>query len=202
MKTKMKFTKRFFSVLFIASLMMACSKDDGQDGATGPAGSQGEQGVAGQDGADGAQGEQGNTGTANVVYSDWIPSEFNGMAAASTAEQLLVSFGVVEFNRDTDVVLVYGRRPSNALFFDIYQLPFTLPSQDEQYRYRLTQGSGFTALRASHTNLVGGVNIFTFFSDYRYVVIPGGISSSGKVSSKDYSKMTYEEIVEHFNIPE
>jgi len=198
MKT-MKFTKQVCSLLFISSLLFACSKDDGQDGATGPAGPQGEQGVAGQDGA---QGEQGDTGTANVIYSDWIPSEFSGMAAASTAEQLLVSLSVVEFNLNTDIVLVYGRRSINALLFDVHPLPFTLPSQNEQYRYRLSQGNGFTALRASHTNLAGGVNIFTFFSDYKYVVIPGGISSSGKVSSKDYSKMTYEEIVEHFNIPE
>ncbi|NHF60300.1 collagen-like protein [Flavobacteriaceae bacterium TP-CH-4] len=71
MKTKLRFTQRFFSILFIAGLLVACSKD-GVDGPIGPQGPQGEQGPqgpqgpAGQDGealgVPGPQGEPGETG--------------------------------------------------------------------------------------------------------------------------------------------
>ena len=37
MKT-MKFTKQLVTLIFIASLLFACSKDDGKDGAIGSAG--------------------------------------------------------------------------------------------------------------------------------------------------------------------
>lgn len=46
-----------------------------------------------------------------------------------------------------------------------------------------------------------------FFEDYRYLIIPPGQpATTGPVitskSALDYSKMGYEEIVEHLNIPQ
>ncbi len=200
MKTKMKFTKRFFSVLFIASLMMACSKDDGQDGATGPAGSQGEQGVAGQDGADGTQGEQGETGTANVIYSDWISTDFLLPGALESNLMGLEVFNATELNPVIDVVLVYGQRDTDSNADGIYPLPFILASQDEYYSFGLYDTTGGTSLRINVSTLDGGTNLFNFFQSFRYVIIPGGNADSGKSTSIDYGKMSYKEVVTHFNI--
>lgn len=202
----MKFAKQVFSLIFLVSLFLACSKEDGQDGAIGPAGPQGEQGITGANGADGMdgeQGEQGETGTANVLFSDWIASEFNGISAAELSEQLLVSLGLSDFNTDQDLMMIYGRHSVNALNFDILQLPYELTSQNEIYRYRLSEGSGFTALYIENTTTDGGTNLFTYFDDYRYIIIPGGNATSGKSSNSiDYTKMSYKEIVTHLNISE
>ncbi len=209
----MKFTTPLFAILFIATLFMSCSKNDGEDGAIGPQGAQGPAGAMGadgpagamgadgQEGAQGETGEQGATGTANVIYSDWIASELGSMPAAEESEQLLVSLGLVDFNTDQDLIIVYGRRPTNAINNDVRKLPFELFSQNEVYRFRLSEGFTFAALYVEAVTSDGGTNLFTYFDDYRYVIIPGGVSASGK-SSIDYGKMTYEEIIEHFNIPE
>ncbi len=112
MKTQMKLTRRFFSILFVASLIVSCSQDDVSDGSMGPQGLQGEQGPAGakgdpgvdgtaanqgdpgaqgqrgEEGPKGDQGEQGpkgDTGMANIIYSDWIPTEFPNNITSSGA---------------------------------------------------------------------------------------------------------------------
>ena len=193
----MKFTKQVFSLLFIASLLFACSKEDGQDGAIGPAGAQGEQGVAGTDGADGAQGE---TGTANVIFSDWIPVDYLLPGALESNLQGLGTFTESELNRATDVVLVYGQRDTESATDGVYALPYILASQDEYYSFMLADASSTsTSLRATVNTLDGGTNLFNFFQQYRYMIIPGGVSDSGK-SSLDYSKMSYEEVAAHFGI--
>lgn len=71
MKDKMKLTARFLSILFAASLFIACSKD----GEIGPQGPKGEQGQVGAEGPAGQDGEQGEPGTANVIYSDWLDAK-------------------------------------------------------------------------------------------------------------------------------
>ena len=90
-----------------------------------------------------------------------------------------------------------------TLYKDSIQSSFIIGgNQNEIYRYRLSEGLTFSALYIETTTTDGGTNLFTYFNHYRYVIIPGGISSSGKSTSIDYRKMSYEEIVAHFNIPE
>jgi len=197
MKTK-KFTKRFFSILFITGLILSCSSEDGADGATGP---QGEQGPAGAQGDQGEQGDQGDTGTANVIYSDWIPDNF-AIGGAQPANLMdLGTLSATELNRATDVVLVYGQRDTETLDAGIYALPFILATQDEYYGFIFFESGEDTALQVRVNSLDGGSNLFTFFTEYRYVIIPGGNLASGK-SSIDYTKMTYEEVAAHFGIKE
>ena len=190
-------------ILAIATvaLIWSCSPEDGEDGTIGPQGPQGEQGVAGQQGPQGEQGEQGETGTANVIYSDWIPADYLLDGAQETNLMGLEVFSGTELNPVTDVVLVYGRRDADSGEDGIYTLPFILASQDEYYGYGLFDVTGGTGLQVRVNTLDGGTNLFTFFTEYRYVIIPGGIPSSGK-SAVDYSKMGYYEVIEQFNIPE
>lgn len=132
----MKFTKQLFSVLFIASMLFACSPDDGRDGATGPKGEQGEPGEAGADGA------QGDTGTANVIYSDWIVRDFDIAVASETNQQLIATLGLNDIDFDEDVLLVYGRNEVNVLVSEVYQLPYILASQQEYYGFNISSFNG------------------------------------------------------------
>ena len=200
----MKTTKLIKSILVVAfvAFLGSCSSEDGADGLNGVDGTDGVDGVDGMDGADGTDGEDGDAGTANVIYSDWIDSEFASISAAEESEQLLVSLGPGDFNADQDVILVYGRRADNAILFTVSQLPFELFSQSEVYRYRVSEGATFNALYVDNSSSDGGNKVFDYFADYRYVIIPGGVSANGKSSSIDYTKMSYEEVIAHFNIPE
>src|SRR6266536_4301027 len=65
MKTK-PFLTVFTSLLVVTLIFTQCKKGD-----TGPAGPAG---PAGPGGAAGAAGPAGPAGTANVIYSDWIPT--------------------------------------------------------------------------------------------------------------------------------
>lgn len=197
MKT-MKFKNVLFGALLSGLLFGSCSKD-GNDGSIGPIGPQGEQGVAGPQGE---QGEQGEVGTANVVYSDWITVDYLLNGALESNLQGLGTFQENELNRTTDVVLVYGQRANGSDADGVYALPYILASQDEYYGYALFDSgvTGGTSLRALVNTLDGGTNIFNFFQQYRYVIIPGGNATSGK-SSLDYTKMSYNEVIEHFNLP-
>lgn len=239
MKTDRKLRNRLLSILFIASLVFACSKDGemgpigpegpqgeqgppgpkgdpGVDGTTanqgeqGPQGEQGEQGPKGEQGEQGPKGEQGeqgpkgNTGTANVVYSDWIPSDFPETINNDFDQWEMFAPELTQEVHDTGVVLVFSRRGTT-----IYPVPNTFfESIREHYEFRLLDiNDNLIAVRVFSTD---GGNIGSPFlnGDYRYVIIPGGIPSNtgpvlgSKSKRVDYTKMSYEEIAERFNIPD
>lgn len=213
MKTRMKIANRLFGALFIACLMVACSKD-GQDGAVGPQGPQGEQGPPGaqgepgqdgedgQDGVDGQDGQDGETGTANVIYSSWFDTEIGGAVAGTSA------FFDIDFPEgsadimNNGTVLVFGRRiqiSPGVVNNIVYALPITFGAARQQsYFYQVRNGD---TIRISVHSLDGSaVDDGDYIGQYRYVVIPGGVPSSGKSSLIDYSKMTYGGIAELFDI--
>lgn len=195
----MKFTKQLFSLIFVASLLFACSKEDGQDGAIGPVGAQGEQGVVGTDGADGTQGEQGETGTANVIFSDWVAENFFNPNPSEINAMQLNEFSSGEFNIATDVILVYG---GNNIFsnYEVFQLPY-IRNLNVQYGFELLGNAdeNITTLNITGSTLDGSSANYSYFDFFRYIIIPGGNSTSGK-STIDYTKMTYEEVAAHFEI--
>lgn len=240
MKTKMKIIGRFFSVLCVVGLLLACEKD-GVEGPIGPQGPQGEQGVAGpqgpagedgealgvpgpqgeqgeqgpagaqgepgpagpqgpqgENGVDGQDGQQGDPGTANVIYSDWIASEFPASISSDFDQWEMFAPELTQEIHDTGVVLVYARKGTF-----IYPVPVTFfDSVDENWNFRLLDIND--TLIAIRVHSIDGSNIGTPFlnGDFRYILIPGGVASSGKTASLDYAKMSYEEIIAHFNIPE
>jgi len=193
----MKFTSKLCIAILTTVLFIACSSEDGEDGINGI------NGIDGIDGADGADGEQGETGTANVIYSDWIQTNFINPNPAPTNIMGLATFSEGEINTVADVVLVYGGNNLNGEF-EIHQLPY-IRIGNVQFTFGLfgsdgtETGSTFLQVR---TNTFDGTNAtFQFFDSYRYVIIPGGNPVTGK-SSVDYSKMSYKEVMAHFNIPE
>lgn len=176
-------------IVMLSILMFSCS--DGEDGTIGP------EGPAGIDGQDGTNGTNGEPGTANVIYSEWIARNFFIAGANDDNFQGLEVLDSNEFNENTDVVLVFGRRGTEG-DYDIYPLPYILASQDEYYGFGILSATGGFSLQVRVNTLDGGTNLFTFFSDFRYVIIPGGVAKS----AKDYKSMSYKEIRALLNIPE
>ena len=203
MKSRIRNTTRIFSVLFMVSLFWACSKD-GEIGPIGPQGPQGAQGTVGQDGQDGADGQDGEPGTANVIYSDWFDTELGDNINAQTS-----SFSV-DFPEssatllNSGAVFVFGRRIfidniTGDLYYYFYQLPHSFNGSGNFYSFTVTNGEIQIFVQTFDGTSVGNG---AFIQQYRYVVIPGGVASSGKSITEDYTKMTYEEIAERFNIPD
>jgi len=208
----MKTTKLIGSVLAVTLLTIlgSCSSEDGQDGAIGPQGTQGEQGSQGPQGEQGSQGEQGDqgeqgeTGTANVIYSDWIDSEFDNNIIATGSGFDIDAPDLTSDIINEGVVLVFGRNLPGLSSPDIFQLPFITNSNF--YSFRVEDAEVLRITIAS----IDGTSIGTpFFEDYRYVIIPGGRPASGDgpggigtTREVDYTKMTYEEIIDLFGIEE
>ena len=213
MKTIMKIATRLFLIFFTLLFLAGCSKD-GEDGAIGPQGPQGEQGPAGPAGADGAdgedgaqgdQGEQGDPGTANVMYSEWIDTEFGNSIATSAA-----SFTIDAPEIDADMlnfgtILVFGRRadilPGPIVDIRVYQLPIVFGAARQQ-SYFFVATNDEEIIISVHANEEGeSVGDGDFLEQYRYVLIPGGTPTSAKFSnSEELSAMSYEEIQELFEI--
>lgn len=196
MKTKVNFSKTFATILCVLCLLFSCSKD-GEQGPVGPQGAQGEQGPQGPQGQDGADGAQGETGTANVIYSGWMVSEFDDNIIATGSGYNIDAPDLSQEIMDSGVILGFGKNiPLLSGTPDVFPLPFITSGNNYYIRAEDPE-----ILRISVESIDGNSVGSTFFEEYRYVLIPGGNPVSGK-SSIDYSKMSYEEIVELFNIPE
>ncbi len=190
--------------LAIAVFLGSCSAEDGETGPAGPQGPQGEQGPQGADGAQGEQGEQGETGTANVIYSDWIDSEFDTNITDPAAGINLDAPDLTQEIINQGTVLVYGRNVALPTS-EIFPLPQIISNDNHGFRV-----SDPGSIRLTIVSLDGGAVGSRIIEDYRYIIIPGGQPANpgggggitSKTESLDFSKMTYEEVIAYFNIPE
>ncbi len=197
--TAMKNLVKLSWILVISISLFSCS--DGEDGAIGP------EGQAGEQGEQGPTGEQGDTGTANVIYSDWIPSEFDANIIATGSSFIIDAPSLTDEIIDRGVILVYGKTKPQDITNDQDVIPLPIDyfgSRQQSYRYR-AEGPGELGISVGSTD--GGSVGETLFDEYRYVLIPGGIpaapSAPGTVKSKvNYTTMSYQQITILFNIPE
>ena len=203
MKTDVKFIQWCLGLLLMACLILACSKD-GEQGPIGPQGPQGEQGLPGtdgQDGEEGPQGEQGLPGTANVYFSDWIVSE---LPESSMLTSTFFSVSLSQEAIDTveeGVMLVYARRNNVFSIPRTIRIEPTTPSQS--YGFEIV-ASTILRIWVTALDLNSLPNIFFNSSEaeFRYVVIANSSVSSSTGKKTDFTKMSYEEVLESFNIPE
>lgn len=170
---------------------------EGTQGEQGPAGPQGQQGPGGAEGSEGQDGQQGETGTANVIYSDWIDGGFETDIADGFDAFNITAPEVTQTILDSGVILVFAKSNSNT----VYPLPVTFfLTLNENYWYRvISLGIISVGVEAVENNNAIGNPFLN--NQFRYVIIPGGVAASGK-SSIGFSKMTYEEVVAYFDIPE
>ncbi|MEO0506302.1 MAG: hypothetical protein AAF090_09130 [Bacteroidota bacterium] len=203
MQTQNRFVKQSAAFLFSLFLLASCSGEDGEMGVQGPQGEQGPQGAQGDQGPQGDQGEQGETGSANVIYSEWIDTEFdNNIITTGAGFDIDVPDLTLEIVNQ-GVVLVFGRNFPGLSSPDIMQLPFI--TADNFHSFRIEDPE---VLRITIASLDGTQVGSPFFEDYRYIIIPGGqpADTGDTVTIKgeqlDYSKMSYQEIITHFGITE
>lgn len=175
----MTFLFKLTTVIVLSLFIFSC---EGEDGPTGSEGPQGE------------QGEQGETGTANVIYSDWIDSEFplDIMSTHDTFE--VEATEITEEILNSGVVLVYGKSNVGA---NVFGLP--LVRLNVSYNYNIVPNALNITVESLDGNNIGA----TSFSSYRYVIIPSGVAVTSKnTSTKDYTQMSYEDIKILFDITE
>ena len=199
------------ALLFLAScLFLACGDDGdpGPQGAQGPQGeqgSQGPQGPQGDEGEQGEQGEQGEPGTANVIYSDWIDSPFDDPTLPSNNPDLadsksftLVTSDVLNPNRD--VVMVYGR--VTGLLSDVHTLPYSDIEESSEYSFYFDPVINATQINVTAQTTDGALSFFDKFTDYRYVIIPGGTPADTGKSTSPVDYEDYEAVKAYYNIPD
>jgi hypothetical protein len=182
---------KLVTIVMIITLA-ACS-----DGDPGPAGPQGQQGIVGEKGAQGPEGEKGDPGTANVIYSEWLDLEWNGindpdyktmriqepMITSEFVEKGGVSlFFIRAVNEDITIVIPIPYQFGNVNLFSATQII-----------------SGVTTLGLIALSQDGSPISEDQFAGLkvRYVLIPGGtLTTGGRVS---YS---YESLQNLYNIPD
>lgn len=203
MKTNVLSIKTLLIMALSMALFASCSSEDGEDGATGPQGEQGPAGPAGPQGEQGAQGEQGEPGTANVIYSDWVDTELGSNIVSTSASFSIEAPEIGPDMLNFGTILVYGRRielPGDGNI--VYPLPIVFGAARQQsYYFRAQSDEIIISVVANEEG--ESVGDGSFLEQYRYVLIPGGVSTSGKLTpDMDLTKMSYEEVVELFSIPE
>jgi hypothetical protein len=198
------FTLLLLSVAFIIS---NCTKE----GPEGPVGAQGPQGPAG------ANGGTGPAGSANVIYSAWFTPDQNGGWVDTTINGVALQKkfrkaapGVTLAMLNNGVILSYVKlNPDGAggTTTSIRQLPYANPGTATEY-FPLHYVGNITYAQASTANPGVAVAASSGSLEFRYVLIPGGVSGGRMTSgaATGYSvdqlrNMSYEQAVSLFNIP-
>lgn len=182
----------------------------GADGnATGVPGPQGDTGAAGTNGTNGADGTNGTNGTdgengnANIMYSEWLNQDLTHQNFIKFKQMRVVEPKLTNaFLNDGGIVLAFFRFTTNA----IHNLPYSHPSQQTIRQLLISPSGGgqilFNLESTDNTTLdtqdVEGINP-AFNPQYKYVLIAGGTSLSGK-SQQNFNEMTYYEVMDYLEL--
>ncbi len=188
--------KKLIFLLTIVSvstiLFTSCKSSAGPAGPVGPAG---------------PAGPAGPTGTANVIYSSWFaPSAWTGSGTQSSFFDRAAP-GVTAAIRDNGVILAYAMLIGDGT--SVRPLPATTLAGGVVLvawnHFSTAVGSiRFTAITES-----GGTFVPATTNQFRYVLIPGGVSGSRLTTGpaagytvEQVKTMSYDQIRELFGIPE
>jgi hypothetical protein len=179
----MKILKTIFTLFLVALCTISCSSDDGTDG---------------KDGKDGIDGQAGATGTANVIYSAWITAPTAVAETIDGTSGMSTSIAAPQLSEDIlakGTILVYMSFGAGT-----YPLPYTSTAGGFVNTITaISTAKKIKLFRFRHDG-AGTVNLPTSLS-WRYILIPGGVAAAtAKTSKPDYSKMSYQEVCERFNI--
>ncbi|MEM9681348.1 MAG: hypothetical protein AAF901_13580 [Bacteroidota bacterium] len=181
---KRNVVKTVFKTVFLSMLLTNCSGSDGMDG------------------VDGINGLDGEVGSANVIYSNWFPSQFPDEILNFNLQRFWVDAPDLTTDiLDQGVILVFGRYSTTSSTI-VEQLPFTSVFRQQMYIHSYILPNDGTPARVNITVYPtgGGVIGQPLFDDYRYVIIPGGLPTTAGKTQIDHTKMSYEEMIEHFGI--
>lgn len=208
----------YLVLAFLIIGLASCSKEDGADGAIGPQGiagvdgqdgtngtngvdglnggadgADGQDGTNGSDGADGSDGQDGDDGNANVISSGWFSfasQDWSFNTAQTLATATRDDAEITQEVMDDAAVLAYiDLGPGNS---GVYALP-----RIESFAYVFYINS-VGEIKFRHYKVDGStVSAPSTQAKFRYIIIPA--STSGK-SSVDFKNMTYQEVMNHFDL--
>jgi hypothetical protein len=153
----------------------------------------------------GDAGPEGPPGTANVIYSPWFrPSPYRkdtifgiwgfnyDKAEPAITQNILDSGSVLTFGK------LLGYNPAVWPTNRVAQLPILLNYKQSGLTHLDTWSSLLTPgnLRIKFVNDNNEYNVIATQHEFRYIIIPGGQSLTGR------TQMTYEEICRKYGIPE
>ena len=175
--------------LAIMFIITSCSKD-GPAGATGPAG------PAGPAGGSGTAGAAGPAGTANVIYSDWLNVTFEGSPAAGWADTIPAP-KLVDSILSKGEIKVYWNSGSDSTGG---QLIFPLPIVDN-FIVGIDINAYFKLqnIILRSTADVGSYVLRNYnYSQFRYILIPGGTKAGRGVKTIDWNN--YKEVQQYLGL--
>ena len=166
----------FLSTILLTFIFLGCSKPE--DGAIGPAGP---------------------AGTANVIYSNWASAPVATAATIDGTSGNTTSITATQLNQDIldkGTVLVYGKFATT-----VFALPYTSTAGGSANTLTyFPELNNIKLFRFKHDGS-GGVSISTSVQ-FRYILIPGGIVTTGKQAQPDFKKMAYSEVCKYLKIQE
>jgi len=186
--------KKFFLVLIVATVFVACKKGDvGPQGPEGPAGPQGPQ------------------GSPNVKYSTWFTPNAYTLTTVFGVKNFTYEKSAPEITQpilDSGLVIVFGKllgyTPSVWPTNQVSQLPISLTYVQSGSTMTDTW-SALTApqkLTIRFVNDKNDYNVIATAHQFRYVIVPGGVKISGRAAEGNYQQMSYSELCTLFGIPE
>lgn len=145
-----------------------------------------------KDGIDGKDGATGAPGNANVFISDWLQIKFDTINDDEDSGMMIIPVeGLEDLVNNGSVILMYFKIAVDDQFI-VYQLPY-----DDTFLFAIvnldTIGKGLAF--AANTSDVSELENTPDFM-IQYVIIP---KSKLATTSADYSKMTYEELMDTLN---
>lgn len=174
-------------------------------------GPEGIQGNTGQQGPQGNPGAKGDKGTANVIYSAWTTFNTANWQAAVNEYGKSIRYYPINTTAITadvannGVVLVYMRISINHIG------PLLLPQTFYGFTQFVNQYIGFYAtvgqIKIKFFNIDNANDPSTFGSnvEYRYVIIPGGVTTTSTSIENQSSQLDYKDynaIKAYYNLPE
>ncbi|ADB39327.1 collagen-like protein [Spirosoma linguale] len=176
--------KQVQALLVVAFLVLSSGLFQRCQPKAGDPGPKGDTGATGPAGPVGPAGPAGPTGTANVQYSPWISTTFTGSGSLFTAN--ITATPITQAVLDKADVRVYWNEGGRIL-----SLPYAETFGTTTFTVHQRIYVGRIELRASYPLTT---------QQFRYVIIPGAVSVSGRVAAIDYSD--YASVKKAFTIPD
>lgn len=175
MKTQiLKSTLKYVALTLIAIISFSCQPEEVQ----------GEQGPIGEQGPQGEKGDKGENGNANVYASDWLDTNFNPNSTLTRFD--IAEEKITQDIVDTGTVIAFGKLGDYTI-----SIPFTFSNKTYYTATKLN------TIRFIAHSIDGNPKTFDDINKVRYVIIPASTSSRLAV---DYTRMSYNELMDHFGL--
>lgn len=164
-------TLKYTTLALLVAFSVSCSPEDGEDGAPG------------------------KDGNANVIASDWFQIQFDHINTANDYAYMAINIpNYQEFVDNGGVAMVYLRQNLNGESI-IHPLPY-----EDMLSFALanvpSEGVENSLVIFANGSDISDLETLTYIN-FKYVLIPGGVEAKNTI---DYSKMSYEELITHFEL--